>query len=174
MLRQLKEKRIIHGLLWRILLLLNIFVVTGTALGQQSSSFGRYYALIIGNQNYQHLTNLKTPLADATKVARVLKVKYGFEVELLPDATRDQIMRAISRLRKKLNREQDNLLIYYAGHGYLDRISGVGYWQPVNAEEDVNVNWIPTSDITTLLKVIRAKHALVVADSCFHFLQTPL
>ena len=163
MLRKLKVKRIIYG----SLLFLSIFVVTGSAFGQPNSSFGRYYALVIGNQNYRHLTNLKTPLADATEVARVLKGKYGFEVELLPDATRDQIVRAISRLRKKLNREQDNLLIYYAGHGYLDPFNGVGYWQPVDSEEESDVDWIPTSRITNLLKVIRAKHVLIVADSCY-------
>ena len=167
MLRQLKMKRIIHGLLWRILLLLNIFVVTGTALGQQSSSFGHYYALVIGNQNYRHLTKLKTPLADATEVARVLKEKYGFEVELLLDATRDQMMDAKDRLRNKLNREQDNLLIYYAGHGYLDREGDVGYWQPIDAKKNNTSAWFRTSNITSLVKVIRAKHVMIVADSCY-------
>ena len=167
MLRQLKVKRIIHGLLWRLLLLLNIFVVTGTALGQQNSSFGRYYALVIGNQNYRHLTKLKTPLADATEVARVLKEKYGFEVELLLDATRVQMMDTKDRLRNKLNREQDNLLIYYAGHGYLDREGDVAYWQPIDAKKNNTSAWFRTSNITSLVKVIRAKHVMIVADSCY-------
>lgn len=76
-------------------------------------------------------------------------------------------MRAFSKLRKTMTSEKDNLLIYYAGHGYLDRLSGVGYWQPVDAERDNDIDWIPTSRVTNLLKVIQAKHALVVADSCY-------
>jgi hypothetical protein len=63
--------------------------------------------------------------------------------------------------------EEDSLLIYYAGHGYLDEASGAGYWQPVDAEKDNIVYWLPTSEISNLLKAIRVRHALVVADSCY-------
>ncbi|MCI5163233.1 MAG: DUF1566 domain-containing protein, partial [Candidatus Electrothrix sp. AX5] len=91
----------------------------------------------------------------------------GFEVELVLDGNRKEIMRAFSTLRKTMTAEKDNLLIYYAGHGYLDRLSGVGYWQPVDAEQDNDIDWIPTSRVTNLLKVIQARHALIVADSCY-------
>ena len=59
------------------------------------SDFGRFHALVIGNQNYRHLKSLKTPLADARAVAAVLENKYGFEVELLLDKTREEIVLAI-------------------------------------------------------------------------------
>lgn len=63
--------------------------------------------------------------------------------------------------------KNDNLLIYYAGHGILDRASERGYWLPVNAEQDFNANWISTSEITDTLKALQAWHVLVVADSCY-------
>ncbi len=134
---------------------------------QAALSFGRFHALVIGNQNYRHLTTLKTPLADAKEVAEVLETQYGFSVRLLLDKSRDEIMLALSDLRKTIIDEQDSLLIYYAGHGYLDDASGAGYWQPVDAAKDNTVYWIPTSEITNLLKAIRAKHVLIVADSCY-------
>jgi formylglycine-generating enzyme required for sulfatase activity len=145
-----------------------IFLSAAVPAQVAGSAFGRYYALVIGNQNYEHLTVLHTPLADAEQVAAVLKKQYGFEVELLLDANRERIMRSISRLRKTMTGKEDNLLIYYAGHGYLDKRGGdVGYWQPVDAEEDNAVNWIPTSQITPVLKAILARHVLIVADSCY-------
>ncbi|WP_446009941.1 caspase family protein [Candidatus Electrothrix sp.] len=141
-----------------------ILIFAGSAV---ASSFGRFHALVIGNQDYKYLTPLKTPRADALAVAEVLEKQYGFEVELLLDKTWQQTMEAITGLRSTANRESDNLLIYYAGHGYLNKKTGVEYWQPIDAARDNDIFWIPTSRITSMLKEIRAKHVLVVADSCY-------
>ncbi|MCI5129598.1 MAG: caspase family protein [Candidatus Electrothrix sp. AS4_5] len=150
----------------RLLLLIALTILPATAQAAQAD-FGRFHALVIGNQNYRHLTKLETPLADAKAVAEVLEHQYGFTVELLLDATWEQTMRAIADLRNTANQNKDNLLIYYAGHGYLNIKTGVEYWQPVNAERNNDIYWIPTSRITSILKELRAKHALVVADSCY-------
>lgn len=61
----------------------------------------------------------------------------------------------------------DNLLVYYAGHGLLDDIGQQGYWLLVDAENGIPTNWISTSDVTVMLRAIRAKHVMVVADSCY-------
>lgn len=128
--------------------------------------FGRYHALVIGNNNYLNLPKLKTAIADATAVAAVLRQRYGYEVTLLIDATRSDILRAINGLRADLT-EDDNLLIYYAGHGTLDRQSDTGYWLPVDAEADNDVDWIANTALTRHLKAMSAAHVLVVADSCY-------
>jgi hypothetical protein len=140
--------------------LLLIALAVMPAVAQAASGFGRFHALVIGNQNYRHLTKLKTPLADAKEVAEVLEQQYGFSVKLLLDKNRDEIMLALSELRKTMIDEQDSLLIYYAGHGYLDNVTGTGYWQPVDAEKDNDVYWLPTDEISRLLKAIRASHVL--------------
>ena len=147
----------------RFLLLIALTVLPAAA----QAEFGRFHALVIGNQNYTHLEKLETPLADAEAVAKVLEEQYGFTVDLLLDKTRVDILLALDKLRRTMTSEEDNLLIYYAGHGYLDEPTGTGYWQPVDAEKDNYVYWIPTDEITRLLKAIRAKHVLVVADSCY-------
>lgn len=58
---------------------------------------------------------------------------HGFHFELLLDADRFSIMKAINDLHDKLG-ENDNLLIYYAGHGNLVDVSerSTGYWLLVN------------------------------------------
>ena len=128
--------------------------------------FGAYHALVIGNNNYRELPKLKTAANDAKSVAKLLTDDYGFETKLLLDATRADIFTELGRLRAKLT-PNDNLLIYYAGHGILDEIGQQGYWLPVDAQADIKANWVSNGDITTSLRAIRAKHVLVVADSCY-------
>jgi hypothetical protein len=128
--------------------------------------FGRYHALVIGNNNYRHLNNLKTAANDARTVARLLEEKYAFDTRLLLDADRYTMLSALNEYMQELT-EKDNLLIYYAGHGELDEVNLRGYWLPVDAEAESTSNWISNVTITDMLNVMSAKHILVVADSCY-------
>ena len=128
--------------------------------------FGRYHALVIGNDRYPHLPRLDTAVADAEAIADLLSEKYGFEVTLLRNANRYQILSALNAYRANLSSE-DNLLIYYAGHGELDQLNQRGHWLPVDAEPDNTANWISNADITDILNAVAAKRVLVIADSCY-------
>ena len=130
------------------------------------TEFGRYTALVIGINNYQHLPELETAVNDASAVHDLLRRDYGFESRLLLNPTRYQIVRALDELRAEQT-EQDNLLIYYAGHGVLDKATDEGFWLPVDAEEDSQANWVAVSTVTRTLRAISAKHVLVIADSCY-------
>lgn len=135
-----------------------------------SSSVGQFHALVIGNQDYLYLDDLKAPRYDAEEVAKVLEQQYGFNVERLFDANRERMMRALNNLRKTMSRMpgEDSLLIYYAGHGSFDEATKRGYWQPTDAEKANNVNWIRTDEITDIIIANeQIKHFLVVADSCY-------
>ena len=129
-------------------------------------NFGSYYALVIGNNRYQYMTNLKSAVTDAKAVAEVLEQQYGFETTLLVDATRYEILSALNTLRETLT-EEDNLLIYYAGHGELDKANQRGYWLPVDSETDSSTNWISNVAITDILNVMNVRHVLAVVDSCY-------
>ena len=95
--------------------------------------FGQYVALVIGNDNYLNgLPALKTAGNDAWAVADALRNDYGFRVTIVVDASRAQIMGALAKLRETLTWD-DNLLIYYAGHGSYDQSADQGYWLPVDA-----------------------------------------
>ena len=130
-------------------------------------ALGDAYALVIGNNQYKHLPVLQTAVSDAAAVAELLRTKYEFtDVRLLLNATRSDILRALGRYREQLE-PKDRLLIYYAGHGQLDREAERGYWLPVDAEADVDVDWISNARITDLMKAMRARHVMIVADSCY-------
>ena len=137
-----------------------------TAAEALGIDFGRYHALVIGNDDYQDLPNLQTAVADARAVANALRQDYGFEVNLLENATGYEIKSSISRLRRTLT-EKDNLLVYYAGHGVVDKEVEAGFWLPVDAERDSDANWIANSYLSRNLRALNAKHVMVVADSCY-------
>lgn len=136
---------------------------------------GDYYALVIGNNQYRNFSTLVTAVNDARETEKILREKYRFKTKLLINADRYAMLSALNELRETLD-ENDNLLIYYAGHGKLDENRQLGYWLPVDAEADNNINWISNEAITDILNVIEAKHVLVVADSCYAgtLTQTPI
>ena len=141
-------------------------VVPPPRFSGQSLGLGKYYALVIGNQKYEKLAKLNTPEADATEIARVLRDRYGFTVTILLNANRFQMMEELNKMRALLT-EKDNLLIYYAGHGQIDRVNQLANWLPIDADEKSNANWIANSTLTETLNTMSAKHILVVADSCY-------
>lgn len=128
--------------------------------------FGKYHALVIGNERYPHFPRLATPVYDAEAVAQVLRTRYGFQVRMLVNATRFEILAAMNELAATLE-EDDNLLVYYAGHGTLDEGADEGYWLPVDARPDDRSNWLSTRAITDHLNRMRARHVLAIVDSCY-------
>lgn len=132
-------------------------------------NFGRYYAIVIGNQDYQSIEDLATPHYDAERATRILADKYGFIVEMLEDANDVTMLKTINDLNQVL-KPDDNVLIYYAGHGTRLK-SGRGengYWLPVNADAPPkDTYWVPNEQITGHLGRLTAKRVLVVADSCY-------
>jgi hypothetical protein len=138
----------------------------GYPLAGGRAAFGSYHALVIGNDVYEWMPALQTATHDARKVASVLGEQYGFETTLLLNATRYDILSALNEMRERLT-PNDNLLIYYAGHGELDRINQRGNWLPVDAEQNSTANWISNTAISDVLNAMNAKQLLVVSDSCY-------
>lgn len=133
------------------------------------ASFGQYYALIIGNSDYDHIEDLATPQKDVERIGELLEQRYGFSVKILQDMNDVAVMHAINDLNEELD-EDDNLLIYYAGHGSRMQMGDIqtGYWLPVNADPPPrDTHWIANEAITRHLGRLQAKRILVVADSCY-------
>jgi len=128
---------------------------------------GKFYALVIGNNTYSNgLPNLDTAINDASQLAALLESRYGFETNLILDASRYETLSALEDYIDRLT-PNDNLLVFYAGHGFVDEVTGRGYWQPTDAEPDNTSNWISSLEVSDILLDVPARRALVVADSCF-------
>ena len=128
---------------------------------------GRYHAVVIGNNTYRDpgYATLQSAANDANAVASLLKSRYGYETSVVLNGSRLEILTALNEMREKLKPE-DNLLIYYAGHGEIDS-NGQGYWVPTDGSPGASKTWISNAAISDILNTIAAKHVLVVADSCY-------
>ena len=138
---------------------------------QKISNVGKFYALIIGNNEYQDLEipSLDEPVSDATKLFDVLTTRYTFEksnVTFLKNATYVQMIQAFDDLSNKITKN-DNLLVFYAGHGWWNEIKSLGFWLPVDANKTNTAYWIPNSRISDYMSSIKSKHTLLIADACF-------
>jgi len=134
---------------------------------------GTYRALIIGNNIYQDKKgkwpSLKTAITDARELKKILTVNYGFsDVKLLENATRRDVLIELEALSKRVL-SNDHVLVYYAGHGYIDSDSQKGYWVPIDANGVDQTTFLRNSTIRDEMTVIasRAKHSLLISDSCF-------
>jgi hypothetical protein len=128
--------------------------------------FGTYHALVIGIDKYENLENLNMAVRDASAIANILHNDYGFKVSLLKNPGRSDILDVFDELRETLT-EKDNLLIYYAGHGWQDEGTDQGYWLTTNAKPNRRSNWLSNGALIDTMKGLQAKHIMVVADSCF-------
>jgi len=126
----------------------------------------KYYALIIGNNDYDKLEDLDNAVNDAQDLEKVLREKYGFETTLLTDKKSDDTFDAIINFTKNRDK-QDNILIFYAGHGQLVKKQKRGYWLPTDAGATQDSKWISNLNIKDLIGASDAKHILLIVDSCF-------
>jgi uncharacterized protein len=144
----------------------------GTTLEVNSNATdgsGRYFALVIGVDKYTGpIPQLRTAVRDAAAIADILKEKYGFQTTLLTDAnaTRAKILDQIAAYETQLG-ENDNLLIYYAGHGFRIKEAEKSFWLPVDATSNQSSNRISADDLTTEMATLKARHVLVISDSCY-------
>jgi hypothetical protein len=129
----------------------------------------KYYALVISVQDYDYIADLSNPISDGQKLIDILVKEYTFEPEniiFLKNPTKAEIISTLHKMRSYISTE-DNLLIFYAGHGYWDEGMKVGYWLPRDSEQDNPVNWFSNTDLTNYLSAIKTKHTLLIADACF-------
>jgi hypothetical protein len=128
---------------------------------------GRYFAVVIGNNSYRDpaYPALKSAANDANAVAAMLKSRYGYQTKLVLNGGRLEMLTALNEMREQLKPE-DNLLIYYAGHGELDA-KGQGYWVPSDGASGAERTWISNAAVSEILDTMPARHVLVVADSCY-------
>lgn len=129
------------------------------------SDLGEYHALVIGINQYADLDDLGTAINDARDVAQVLKKTYGYKTKVLENATHMQIVEALAEYQEKLGKN-DNLVVYYAGHGLIDERQN-GFWIPTDANMNDKKSWIPNNVITEFMSSMNAKHVMVIADSCY-------
>ncbi|MBN1183027.1 MAG: caspase family protein [Bacteroidales bacterium] len=132
---------------------------------------GKCYALLIAIENYddKNINNLDFAIEDAEKLSKTLSEYYAFDkqnIYLLKNPTRSEIIIELDKLSEKVT-EKDNVLIFFAGHGYWDDKSSIGYWLPTDASSANKANWFSNSNLRDYISSIKSAHTLLIADACF-------
>lgn len=130
---------------------------------------GRYVALLFAAEAYEHWHPLDRPIDDAEALKAILIKQYTFkeeDVHLVKDPTRAELIGHLDALSTQLG-PNDNLLIYYAGHGAVRKAGNEGSWIPVDGDEKNSANWVTGDDIVSRLRGIDARHVLLMVDACF-------
>ena len=137
----------------------------------ETSKARRNYALLIGVQEYQDsaIVSLNEPLKDAKELKEILIGQYTFDsadVMVLSNPTFEELNVAFDNLSHRIT-PADNLVIFYAGHGYFDEKTNIGYWLPSDAQEKNRARWFRNSALVENIGAINSKHTLLIADACF-------
>lgn len=136
---------------------------------KMNNSYGKNYALLIGTNKYEHMTQLTNPVFDARTIARELKDNYGFNVDTAMNPTSDEIYSSIRKFSSMQFADDDQLFIFIAGHGEFDEVFKEGFIVPSDAiKNDHNKrSYISHSNLRTILNNIPCKHIFLVMDVCF-------
>jgi hypothetical protein len=131
---------------------------------------GKFYCLIIGVSQYNEpRLYLENPVKDAMKFKDILVNRYVFTdstCKVLLNPTRQKILAELYSLRKLVG-PNDNLLIFYAGHGFWDKDARQGYWWAKDAMHDDPSTWLSNSDLREQIRGIKSAHTLLISDACF-------
>lgn len=131
---------------------------------------GNYYAVIIGIDRYKgSWTPLKNAVNDAKTIETTLKTKYKFDYFRTlynEQATRKSVIAELEWLAQNA-KPNDNVFIYYSGHGEYKQELNKGFWVPADAVSNTTADYISNNDIQTYLSGIKSKHTLLVSDACF-------
>jgi uncharacterized caspase-like protein len=123
-------------------------------------------ALVIGNGHYPDASApLAQPINDARGLTASLRAK-GFDVDVVEDATRDDMSRAIGRLKAKI--KPDTVVMLFFG-GYGVQVGRESFMIPVDAaiwkESDVRRDGVSIEKVLDAMTEKGAKAKLVVVDA---------
>ncbi len=123
-------------------------------------------ALIIGNGHYPDAAApLTQPINDARALSSQLR-RDGFDVEMIEDAHKDDMARAVDRMRGKI-RSDSVVLLFFGGYGV--QVGRESYMIPVDAtiwkEGDVRREGVSIESVLEVMKAQGARAKLVVVDA---------
>lgn len=127
------------------------------------------YALLFATDQYDHWTDLVNPIDDARSMAKVLKEKYGFEVEVIENPNQEDVFIKLAEYSQRNFKPQDQLMIFFAGHGYFDETFGEGFVVAKNSLENdrAKTSYISHNRLRGVINNISNQHIFLAMDVCF-------
>ncbi len=144
-------------------------IVSASQKKKKYKALGQSYALIFATNEYEYWGNLLNPVKDAETIAQDLREIYGFETDLVINATQAQVILKLKEYLQKSYQANDQLLIFFAGHGQFDQTFREGYLvtRDSRLDDDTKISYLPHSVLRSYVNNINCKHILLMMDVCF-------
>lgn len=127
------------------------------------------FALLFATDRYEHWNDLRNPIHDAETIGQELKERYNFEVEVVKDASQEEVFHKLREYAQRKYKPQDQLFIFFAGHGQYDETFGEGYVVAKNSlrRDLAKVSYISHNRLRNNINNIPSDHIFLTMDMCF-------
>lgn len=127
------------------------------------------YALIFATDQYDNWPDLVNPVFDSRTIGEELKKTYGFKVEIIENATQNEILKKLREYIEKKYKPLDQLFIFFAGHGNYDATFGEGYLVPKEAlaNDEGKTSYLSYNRLRSVINNIPSEHIFLTMDVCF-------
>ena len=132
---------------------------------------GTDYALLFAVESYDYWPDLMSPLYDAEAIREDLQNIYDFQVELIHNPTRERILETLLRYGTKQYTDEDQMLIFFAGHGHFNPGFREGYLVARDTrkpEDDITMgSYLSHSEFRNIINRMSCKHIFLLLDTCY-------
>ncbi|NJN42726.1 MAG: caspase family protein [Flammeovirgaceae bacterium] len=127
------------------------------------------YAIIFVTDDYDYWNDLVNPVFDGTTIGNELKETYGFQVEVIKNATQAQVLKKVREYAEKKYEPLDQLLIFFAGHGQFDQTFGEGYVVTKESllHDEAKTSYLSHNRLRSIVNNIPCDHIFLAMDVCF-------
>ncbi len=127
------------------------------------------YALLFATDDYDDWGDLVNPVNDARTIAKELEESYGYKIELVENPTQDEVILMLREYAKKSYMPNDQLFVFFAGHGQFDDLLGQGYIVTKDSKKNDNAktSYLSHSVLRNVIDNIPSQHTFLAMDVCF-------
>jgi WD40 repeat protein len=129
------------------------------------------YALLFAVDTYDHWPRLRYPRVDAINIKQDLEQIYGFQVELIKNPTETEVFEVLDRYAQKEYAPEDQLLIFFAGHGYFNEGFKIGYLVAQDTQRPNDngtlLSYLSHSHFRDIIDRMACEHIFLIMDTCY-------
>jgi hypothetical protein len=127
------------------------------------------YAVLFATNEYDYWNNLTNPMIDAQMIADELKSAYGYQVEIVHNPSGETVLQTLRKYSMKQYQPNDQLFLFFAGHGHFDEVFNQGYLvcKDSRMDDESKRSYISFSNLREVVNGIPSNHIFLAIDACF-------
>ncbi|MBC7775686.1 MAG: SUMF1/EgtB/PvdO family nonheme iron enzyme [Phycisphaerae bacterium] len=145
-------------------------LLSASTLAAQPLRTGKDYAVFFVASKFDHgWKSLPDAPSEVNLLAADLRDDYDFEVRIVTDARRADILRTLGEYKGKKYGPDDQLLLFFSMHGYHDAGSDKGYLIPKDGlyNDPIYESWLAHSQLAEITASIPCRRVLISLDACY-------